>query len=130
MRRVLIPFLTGLLVLGMAGVVNAATLNWEGTFVLDMSDFGTGEATGGGVATVNGSNGVVPAHLSTLRLASSRGHIAGTFINIVTDPESAANGVGAILWENVQGGDGTLVASRAARRPPRRATWAPCRSAE
>jgi len=100
--------LTGLLVLGMAGVVNAATLNWEGTFVLDMSDFGTGEATGGGVATVNGSNGVVPAHLSTLRLAASRGHVAGSFINIVTDPETASNGIGAIAYEDIYGGTGTF----------------------
>jgi hypothetical protein len=93
----------------MAGVSSGAVLNWSGTFTLDMSDFGTGSVTGGGVATVNSSNGVVPAHLSTLRLASSRGHIAGTFVNLVTDPESAANGIAAIRWENVQGGDGTLV---------------------
>ena len=72
MRRVLIPFLTGLLALGVAGVVNAATLNWEGTFVLDLSEFGRSEMRGGGVATVNGSAGGVPAHLSTLRLAASR----------------------------------------------------------
>ena len=108
MPRMLISFLTGLLVLGMAGVVNAARLNWEGTFVLDMSDFGSGEVTGGGVATVNGSSGVVSAHLSTLRLAASRGHVAGSFINIVTDPETAANGIGAIAYEGVYGGTGTF----------------------
>jgi hypothetical protein len=62
-RKLLVVFSTGLLALGMAGVANAAALNWSGTFVLDMSDFGSGKATGGGVATVNGSNGVVPATL-------------------------------------------------------------------
>jgi hypothetical protein len=92
----------------MAGIASAATLNWSGTFVLDMSDFGSGKATGGGVATVNGSNGVVPAHLSTLRLAASRGHVAGSFINIVTDPETAANGIAAIAYENIYGGTGTF----------------------
>jgi len=107
-RRVLIPFLTGLLVLGMAGVVNAARLNWEGTFVLDLSEFGRSEMRGGGVATVNGSAGGVPAHLSTLRLAASRGHIAGSFINIVTDPETAGNGIAAIAWEDIEGGTGTF----------------------
>jgi hypothetical protein len=74
-----------------------------------MTDFGMGFVFGGGVATVNGSSGVVPAHLSTLRLAASRGHIEGTFVNIVTDPDTAANAVGAIVYENIQGGDGTLV---------------------
>jgi hypothetical protein len=93
----------------MAGVASGAALNWSGTFTLDMADFGTGSVTGGGVATVNGSDGVVPAHLSTLRLAASRGHINGTFINVVTDPEGAANGIGAILYEDVYGGTGTLV---------------------
>jgi len=106
--RVLIPFLTGLLVLGMAGVVNAATLNWEGTFVLDMSEFGRSDMRGGGVATVNSSAGSVPAHLSTLRFAPSRGHISGSFLNIVTDPETAGNGIAAIAWENIQGATGTF----------------------
>ena len=75
MRRLFVLFSTGLLALSMAGIASAATLNWEGTFVIDMVDFGRGEASGGGVATVNSSVGGVPAHLSTLRLAGSRGHV-------------------------------------------------------
>ena len=108
MRRLLVLFSSGLLALSLAGVASAAALNWSGTFVLDMSDFGSGKATGGGVATVNGSSGAVPAHLSTLRLAASRGHVAGSFINIVTDPETASNGIGAIAYENIYGGTGTF----------------------
>ena len=47
----------------MAGTASAAVLNWEGTFTVDMIDFGNGGGSGGGVATVNGSAGGVPAHL-------------------------------------------------------------------
>jgi hypothetical protein len=108
MRKLLVPFLTGLLTLGMAGVASAAVLDWEGTFTLDLTDFGKSSMPGGGVATVNGSDGVIPAHLSTLRLAGSRGHVRGSFLNIVTDPDTAANGVAAIAWEGIDGGTGTF----------------------
>jgi len=108
MRKLLTLLLAGLFALGMAGTASAAALNWEGTFTLDMGEFGTGGVPGGGVATVNGSAGVVSAHLNTLRLAASRGHVTGTFINYVTDPEELGNGVAAIMFEGVQGGDGTL----------------------
>jgi len=107
-RKLFVLFSTGLLILGTAGIAGAAALNWEGTFTIDMVDFGMGVATGGGVATVNSSSGGVPAHLSTLRLAASRGHVAGTDVNIITDPEGAGNGLGAIIFENMQGGTGTL----------------------
>jgi len=108
MRKLLILFSTGLLALGASGVASAAALNWEGTFTLDMGEFGSGSTTGGGVATINSSGGVVPAHLNTLRIAGSRGHVTGTFTNIVTDPDTAANGVGALVFENIQGGTGTF----------------------
>lgn len=108
MRKFFIVFLTGLLALTMAGIASAAALNWEGTFVIDMVDFGKGKATGGGVATVNDSAGGVPAHLQTLRLAGSRGHVTGSSINLITDPESAGNGLAAINFEDMQGGTGTL----------------------
>lgn len=108
MRKLLIPLFAGLLVLGMSGVAGAAALNWSGTFTLDMGEFGSGSATGGGVATINGSAGAIPAHLSTLRLAGSRGHVNGTFTNIVTDPDTAANGVAALVFDNVYGGTGTF----------------------
>ena len=96
-----------------------------------MSDFGSGKVTGGGVATVNGSSGVVPAHLSTLRLAASRGHVAGSFINIVTDPETAANGIGAIAYENVYGGTGTFGGISGGAASTSVHDWEPsCRSTE
>jgi hypothetical protein len=92
----------------MSGIASAAPLNWEGTWTLDMGDFGEGSITGGGVATVNSSAGGVPAHLSTLRLAGSRGQVAGSFTNFVTDPETAGQGIAAIIWEGAQGGTGTF----------------------
>jgi hypothetical protein len=58
--------------------------------------------TGGGVATINGSSGGVPAHLSTLRLAASRGQIEGTFTRIVTDPEIGGSGVHQLIFEDVR----------------------------
>jgi hypothetical protein len=106
-RKLLILLSTGLLALGLAGSAGAAPLNWEGTWTLDMGDFGTGSTTGGGVATINASSGGVPAHLSTLRLAGSRGHVTGTWTNLITDPESAGNGLAALKFEEVQGGTGT-----------------------
>jgi hypothetical protein len=90
----------------MAGSASAAVLNWEGTWELDMNDMGRGSTTGGGVATINGSSGGIPAHLSTLRLAASRGQYTGTWTNFVTDPETAANAIAALKFENVQGGTG------------------------
>ena len=108
MRKLFVLFSTGLLVLGMAGSASAAVLNWEGTFTVQMIEFGNGGGSGGGVATVNDSAGGVPAHLSTLRLAGSRGHVAGTSIDIVTDPDTALNGIAAVLYQGIQGGTGTF----------------------
>jgi len=92
----------------MAGIASAATLNWEGTFVIDMVHLGRGEARGGGVATVNSSGGGVPAHVNTLRLAGSRGHVTGSSFDLVTDPTQAGNGIAAVAFENIQGGTGTF----------------------
>jgi hypothetical protein len=92
----------------MAGIASAATLNWEGTFVLDMVHLGKGVATGGGVATVNSSGGGIPAHINTLRLAASRGQFTGSSFDIVTDPEQAGNGIAAVAFEGIQGGTGTF----------------------
>jgi hypothetical protein len=108
MRSLLVLFSTGLLALGLAGTAGAAALNWEGTWALDMGDFGEGSITGGGVATVNSSAGAIPNHLDTLRLAGSRGQVKGSFTNYVTDPETAGQGIAAIIWEGAQGGTGTF----------------------
>jgi len=59
----------------------AATLEWEGTLFVSLSQSQAVAATGTGVATVNGSGGL--GHLSTLRLA---GGIATTTVVPFTDP--------------------------------------------
>jgi hypothetical protein len=87
----------GALVLGVAGSAHAALLNWEGTTV---SQTGENPATftyGGGVATVNGSSGVIPAHLNTIAFATSRGNISGTNTTFITDPETIGNGIAALI---------------------------------
>jgi hypothetical protein len=53
-------------------------------------------------------HGAIPAHLSTLRLAASRGQVHGTFTRIVTDPDTIANGVLALIYDNVGGLTGTI----------------------
>jgi len=108
MRKLLVLLVTGLFVLGTAGMASAAVLNWEGTSYTILGDYPPGVLTGGGVATINGSAGVIPAHLSTLRLAESRGQVGGTFTRIVTDPDTIANGVAALVYDNVGGMTGTL----------------------
>ncbi|MHC4776892.1 MAG: hypothetical protein ACYTBR_16750 [Planctomycetota bacterium] len=87
MRKLFVLMATAFLALGTAGVANAAVLNWEGTATALYGDFTPAEFRGGGVATINGSSGAVPAHLSTLRLAASRGQIQGTELVFVTDPD-------------------------------------------
>jgi hypothetical protein len=94
-------------VLGAAGVTGAAPLNWSGTARVDVADFPPFLLYGGGVATVNASAGGVPAHLSSLRLAASRGQVSGTDTVFITDPETAGNAIGAIIWHSV-GGTGTF----------------------
>ena len=103
MRRFLAFMATGLLLFGMAGAASAAVLNWSGTSRTLLADYPEGITTGGGVATINNSSGVIPAHLSTMRLAASRGQIGGTFTRLVTDPDVIGNGVYALIYSNVRG---------------------------
>jgi hypothetical protein len=91
------------IVVGAAGVASAAPLNWEGTVTVIIADNPRVHVTGGGVATLNASAGGIPAHLSTLRLAESRGNVAGTETVFITDPEVAANGVAAIVVDATLG---------------------------
>ena len=90
-----------------AGAADAARLNWSGTLNSTTGELPPLTLTGGGVATVNGSSGTIPAHLNTLRLAASRGGVAGTDTNIITDPETAGNGIAALILIG-EGGTGTL----------------------
>ena len=92
---------------GAAGVASAAPLNWGGTLTVTIADNPPVSVTGGGVATVNDSAGALPAKLSTLRLAESRGNVAGTETVFITDPDTAGNGVAAIAVDATLG-TGTL----------------------
>jgi hypothetical protein len=95
--------------LGFSGSAGAALLNWDGTIQIITGSFGTGSIHPvGGVATVNSSSGVVPAHLNTLRFASSRQGPTGNVVDIVTDPEGVGNGIGAIIYSGVHLGTGTM----------------------
>jgi hypothetical protein len=94
------------LLFGAVGSASAARLNFEGTTIILLGEFGTGTFPGAGVATVNGSGGL--GHLQQLRLAASRGVPGGTFTTAVTDPETVVNGIGAIQFVGVEGGTGTL----------------------
>jgi hypothetical protein len=107
MRKLFILMAAGFLALGMAGAASAAVMNWSGTAKVLLAEYPVGVITGGGVATINGSAGVIPAHLSTLRLAESRGQVVGTFTRIVTDPDVIANGVLALIYDGVGGLTGT-----------------------
>jgi hypothetical protein len=108
MRKRFVWMTAASLALGMAGVANAAVLNWEGTATILWGEFPAGKFTGGGVATINGSSGAVPAHLGTLRLAASRGQIQGTDLVLVTDPDYPCSGSCPIMkYEGVGAGTGT-----------------------
>ena len=107
MRKLFALMATGFLVFGMAGTASAAVMNFSGTAEISLGDFPAGVLTGGGVATINGSSGIVGDHLNTLRLAASRGQIQGTFTSIVTDPDTLANGVAALIYDQVGGLTGT-----------------------
>ena len=72
MLQKLSPYLiVALAILGVVGNASAAVMNWEGTTTVRLGDFAEAHPTGGGVATLNGSAGGIPAHLQTLRLAAS-----------------------------------------------------------
>src|SRR5262245_65198994 len=83
--------------LGAVGAAEARPFNWEGTVTTITGTLPGIPIAGGGVATVNGSSGPIPAHLQTLRLKASRGNVTGTATNIITDPETAGNGIAAII---------------------------------
>jgi hypothetical protein len=95
-------------VFAMSGTAVAARLNWEGTATTRLGDLPDLSASGGGVATVNGSVAPgTPLHLTTIRLAGSRGAVTGTDTVIITDPNVAGNGIAAVEVSFV-GRTGTL----------------------
>ena len=67
-----------------SGQTRSNPLNWTGTAILLLGDFPRADdVRGGGVATINKSNGL--GHINELRLAASRGNLQGTFTQLVTD---------------------------------------------
>jgi hypothetical protein len=94
-------------VFAMAGTAVARPLNWAGTLTTRLGDLPDLSAAGGGVSTLNGSTGPIPSHLNSIRMAGSRGGVTGTDTNIITDPETAGNGIAAVIIQFEQG-TGTL----------------------
>jgi hypothetical protein len=90
-----------------AGTAIARPLNFSGTLTTIIDTLPNLSATGGGVATVNGSSGAIPAHLQALRLAGSRGVVTGTDDVILTDPDTAGNAIARIIIQ-FQARTGTL----------------------
>jgi hypothetical protein len=109
MRRLLAFAAAAAWAWGAAGGAAAAPLNWSGTSNVVVSDLGDVLLFGGGVATVNDSSGVVPAHLQTLRLKASRGNVRGSTTILITDPVSGpANSIAALQFLGIEIGTGTI----------------------
>jgi len=96
MRKLVMLGAVAMLAFGVAGTASANPLNWDGTLVLELGELPALGNTGGGVATVNNSAGVIPAHLQTLQLKGSRGAVAGTAMVPITDPTVSANGIASV----------------------------------
>jgi hypothetical protein len=90
-----------------AAGAQASVLNWEGTVTVVTGNLPAIPIAGGGVATVNGPGSPIPAHLATLRLKASRGAVEGTNTNFITDPDTAGNGIAAVVVQAALG-TGTL----------------------
>ena len=75
-------------------VASASPLNWEGTLEVEVLGFEPLAVAGGGVSTVEGPGG--GAFLRSLRLAASRGGIAGSAMVPITDPVVQAQGIASI----------------------------------
>jgi hypothetical protein len=97
-------FAAVLMVVGVAGLANAAPLKWVGTMKVELGTLPTAFAQGSGVATVNSSSGL--GHLNTIRLA---GGITTQVTVPVTDPETTqTNGIVAVIVDITNIGPGTL----------------------
>jgi len=107
MKKLLGLGIAAALVFAVASPAIARPLNFSGTLTSQIADLPDLLATGGGVATVNGSTGPIPAHLDTIRLAASRGIVTGTDFVLITDPETAGNGIAAVII-SYEPGTGTL----------------------
>lgn len=99
---------------------HGAVLNWAGTATVHLypHDDVNPKFTGGGVATVNGTSGVIPYHLDEIRLDKGRGGIEGSTTYFITDPETAGLGMAAVRYLDMQGLTGTLGGSFPTGRSP------------
>ncbi len=88
----------------------AALMNWRGTATVILYDEHEPNVYfyGGGVATVNGTSGVVPAHLDSIRLGGQRGRIGGTYTHYITDPDAMGQAVAAIRFGHIEPRTGTV----------------------
>lgn len=77
-----------------ACVASASPRNWEGTLAVEVLGFPPLAVVGGGVATLDGPGGGTA--LQTLRIAASRGGVAGSVMFPVTDPVVQANGIASL----------------------------------
>ena len=100
MLRLLRLIITASVVTLVAGPAAAATLEWSGTFTLELGTTPPIVNQGTGVATINGSSSL--GHLQTLRLA---GGISGATTIPLTDPEATTL---ISLRATAQLGTGTL----------------------
>ncbi len=92
MRRLLSVLAAALLIVGVAGLANAAPLKWHGTLKVELGTLPTAFTTGTGVATVNTSSGF--GHLNKIRIA---GGLTDLRTVPVTDPETIlSNGIVAV----------------------------------
>jgi len=103
------------LVLG-AAIAGAEPLNFQGTLTIQIGDLPGMVTTGGGVATLNGANGNLPAHLVSLTVAASRGNVGGTATVEVTGTGTIA-GAKALIGQ-FQLGTGTLAPISGAATSP------------
>jgi hypothetical protein len=91
---------TGLLALALAACfgaprdAGAGPLAWQGTLSLEVLGFEPLDLRGGGISTVDGPGD--GAFLQTLRLAASRGGIAGSAMVPISDPHVQAQGIASL----------------------------------
>lgn len=99
-----------LLALAIGSDALGAVLNWTGTATVHLYDGDDANAHfyGGGVATVNGTSGVIPDHLDEIRFAPDRGMIDGEHTHFITDPEVSGSGLAAVRYRNVEALTGTV----------------------
>ena len=65
MRKLVMLSAVAILAFGVVGTASARPLNWDGSLLIELGDLPALGNTGGGVATVNGSAGPIPAQATS-----------------------------------------------------------------